>query len=343
MVTNGDEFRYLRCLFITVRWSAYCIFCVVAGYFMKDVIDQYQAKETYLGQSLKPITKIPTLVFCLDTQEKLQYGEDIRILYENNRKILQMGPQCFPNETIELTTIKYNCFKINSTSSLSVLETGAWRSFSIEVFSEDKPKAKVYFTSEDNYFGVLYDDWFNGKVYIQKLSASQSIQVSLQPSEYMYRSQDSDCSEESMIDLWRKNLYRVDFSLCPEKCTTDYVTGNILSLPICTNPSAMECPAFQLYQNYAKFKQEYRRPCYILEYAGSKNFDVFGGPNNSYTLTYKFASPEMTIEFKERLVFDTVNMIGSVGGTLGMCIGFSFSGIISTFLDFIQTKLIGSN
>ena len=61
MVTNGDDFRNMRCLFITVRWSAYCIFCLVAGYFMKDVIEQYQAKETYLGQSLKPITKIPTL------------------------------------------------------------------------------------------------------------------------------------------------------------------------------------------------------------------------------------------------------------------------------------------
>ena len=348
MVTNSGEFRNVSYLFITIRWSAYCIFCVVAGYFMKDVIEQYQAKETYLGQSLKPITKIPTLVLCFDSEEKLKYGEDIRIMYKNTQygddtKFLQSGQQYFPNETIEATTIKYNCFKINSTSSLSILEPGAWRSFHVEVFGKDKPEAKVYFTSEDNYFGVLFDDWFNGKVYIQKLSASQSIQVSFQPSEYMYRSQDSDCSEESMIDLWRENLHRVDFSLCPEKCTTDYVTGNILSLPICTNPSAMECPAFQLYQNYAKFKQEYRRPCYILEYAGSKNFDVFGGPNNSYTLTYKFASPEMTIEFKERLVFDTVNMIGSVGGTLGMCIGFSFSGIISTFLDLIQTKMIGSN
>ena len=348
MVTNSDGFRNLRCLFITVRWTAYCIFCLAAVYIMKDVIEQYQASETYLGQSLKPITKIPTLVFCFESREKVRYGEDTRILYKNilyddNTKVLQSGQQYFPNETIELTNIKYNCLKINSTSSLSILEPGAWRLFTVEVFSQDKPEVKVYFTSEENYFGVLFDDWFNGKVYIQNLSPTQSIQVSFQPSEYMYRSKDSDCSKQSMIDLWRGNLHKVNFSSCSEKCTTDYVTGNILSLPICTNHSAMECAGYQLYQNYAKLKQRYRRPCYILEYAGSKHYNSFGGPNNTYTLAYKFGSPEMTIEFKERLVFDTVNMIGSVGGTLGMCIGFSFSGIISTFLDFIQTKLIGSN
>ena len=347
MVTNGDDFRNVRCLFYTVRWSVYCIFCLVAGYFMKDVIEQYQAKETYLGQSLKPITKIPTLVFCFDSEEKLKYGEDIRIvfentLYEDNRKFLQIGPQYFPNVTIELTTISYNCFKINSTSSLSVLEPGAWRSFFVEVLSHDKLEVKVYFTSEENYFGVLFDDWLN-PVYIQKLKPRQSISVSFQPSEFMYRTENSDCSKQSMIELWQGNLHRVNLSSCPERCTTNYVTGNISSLPICTNQSAFECAANQFYQNYAELKLKYRRPCYILEYAGSKLYDTFGGPNNTYAIAYKFASSEMTIEFKERLVFDTVNMIGSVGGTLGMCIGFSFSGIISTFLEFIQAKLIGSN
>ena len=36
---------------------------------------------------------------------------------------------------------------------------------------------------------------------------------------------------------------------------------------------------------------------------------------------------------KELLVFDTNDMIGSIGGSLGLFLGFSFFGIISTFID----------
>ena len=52
-----------------IEWLVYLGFCLLAGYFMKDVIEQYQAKETYLGQSLKPITKLPTITFCVDNDE----------------------------------------------------------------------------------------------------------------------------------------------------------------------------------------------------------------------------------------------------------------------------------
>ena len=59
----------------------------------------------------------------------------------------------------------------------------------------------------------------------------------------------------------------------------------------------------------------------------------------SYIYLYNFLPPAMTVHYQERLVFDLVGMIGSVGGTLGMCIGFSFSGITSDFLNFLKSKV----
>ena len=47
----------------------------------------------------------------------------------------------------------------------------------------------------------------------------------------------------------------------------------------------------------------------------------------------------MTLHYTERYVFDVVGFVGSVGGTLGMCIGFSFIGLTSTVLDFIKTRM----
>ena len=50
---------------------------------MKDVIDQFQAKETFMGQSLKPINRMPTIVICmgLDNWQNWEYDKDVRIHY----------------------------------------------------------------------------------------------------------------------------------------------------------------------------------------------------------------------------------------------------------------------
>ena len=81
------------------------------------------------------------------------------------------------------------------------------------------------------------------------------------------------------------------------------------------------------------------RPCNILEYVGKTTQETVMKTSDEVTIAYGFAQPEMTVEYKERLVFDEVGIIGSVGGTLGMCIGFSFSGITSTLLEFITSKI----
>ena len=39
---------------------------------------------------------------------------------------------------------------------------------------------------------------------------------------------------------------------------------------------------------------------------------------------------------EEYLIYDTITMISSVGGTLGMCIGFSFTNIIANIFALIQ-------
>ena len=53
-------------IIIGIEWLVYLGFCLLAGYFMKDVIDQFQAKETFMGQTLKPITELPTVVICMN-------------------------------------------------------------------------------------------------------------------------------------------------------------------------------------------------------------------------------------------------------------------------------------
>ena len=46
----------------------------------------------------------------------------------------------------------------------------------------------------------------------------------------------------------------------------------------------------------------------------------------------------MKILYEEYLIYDNIHLIGSIGGTLGMCIGFSFTGIIQHCAIFFIKK-----
>ena len=51
---------------------------------------------------------------------------------------------------------------------------------------------------------------------------------------------------------------------------------------------------------------------------------------------YNFAPPKTETVHEEYLIYDAIGLIGSVGGTLGMFIGFSFSNTIGTLMKHIE-------
>ena len=62
---------------------------------------------------------------------------------------------------------------------------------------------------------------------------------------------------------------------------------------------------------------------------------LYKNQNITMGFRYKFSHNSTTI-YEEYLVYDSISMIGSVGGTLGMCIGFSFTGLISPLINLLQ-------
>jgi len=62
-------------------------------------------------------------------------------------------------------------------------------------------------------------------------------------------------------------------------------------------------------------------------------------PTNLATLTYFYAAgiSGLTVTIsKEYVLLDTAALIGSVGGSLGLFIGFSFSGFIETMFNYLK-------
>ena len=54
--------------------------------------------------------------------------------------------------------------------------------------------------------------------------------------------------------------------------------------------------------------------------------------------SFSFASQNVDV-FEEVLIIDEISLIGLLGGSLGLFIGFSFFGYITTFLDAVLDKI----
>ena len=63
------------------------------------------------------------------------------------------------------------------------------------------------------------------------------------------------------------------------------------------------------------------------------------GRGVSAIIRYQFAYPQVLTIYQEYLIYDGIGMIGSVGGSLGMFIGFSFSNAISSILNCLLLKV----
>ena len=84
------------------------------------------------------------------------------------------------------------------------------------------------------------------------------------------------------------------------------------------------------------------KSCSILEYKATIDFWSYKDESYNHTATISMRySPKVMRVYEEYLIYDLIGMTGSVGGTLGMFIGFSFYNVFLGILDFFQiiTKL----
>ena len=251
-------------------------------------------------------------------------------------------------ESFDLKQVDAKCFKLNGTIGQISGSSQFSKSLNIRFpYPSLIPESvQAFFTSEENSYGTYQREWFDGEVFERILNPGHYIIVSLKPIRYNYLKQDGQCTDKTFVEQWMPHLSKANFSTCPNarKCShhASFVTKNI---SLCgwgqANAYWRQCGEKVIDDNYKDFKTTvgFKRPCQILEYSGQLNFDKPRADKDTIFLKFQFSPPVMTVFYQERLVFDTVGMLGSIGGTLGMCIGFSFSGITSTFLDFVKSNM----
>ena len=172
------------------------------------------------------------------------------------------------------------------------------------------------------------------------------------PEKYHHLKMLSKCHEEPFYDCIATELDKFDFEgLCDKKCIPKlFRFGKNYTTPFCQNQMEDNCAngiIKKMVQNNQinnnnttqKFKSTCKKACNILQYSGNfmSNISPFRTRDNKsqYQFYYEFANSENRCNiFQEYLIYDTMGMIGSVGGTLGMFIGFSMTGVISSLIGY---------
>ena len=76
-----------------------------------------------------------------------------------------------------------------------------------------------------------------------------------------------------------------------------------------------------------------------LDYEDSKSAESYFGTKRNLQFILRSASNKRNI-FEETLIFDDIALVGSLGGSLGLFVGFSFFGYVTPLLEAAFEKVV---
>ena len=106
------------------------------------------------------------------------------------------------------------------------------------------------------------------------------------------------------------------------------------STPICETHEEWVCAWNMINPSFFNYTENpYPKSCTIVQYSGEVELKYQNDEAYQAYFSYNFAPPRTVMVQEEYLIYDTIGFLGSIGGALGLCIGFSFSNTITFLLD----------
>ena len=290
-------------------------------------------------------------------------GEDFELHYEVQTLgtiILKQGENqvlsdITGNHTIileKILTIFYgNCYKISSNlngENSSMVKY--FLKFNKTISFMEIPTVNIYLTSEENFFGIIGTIWLYGDELKFQLNQKSNdtgsltfFKLNAKKSKYLNKKA-IPCNDQAN-KCFTEQLLKIK---CRRKCvpSTLPLINSIeewKDIPECHSWDEFMCMAKGIillsYVESQPQKALCPRYCNQLEYTGNVQADL-----NAYELSglvgWSYSISSTTNVNEEYLVYDLPSLVGSVGGTIGIFVGFSVFDLIVTIIDNIQAKFI---
>ena len=185
-------------------------------------------------------------------------------------------------------------------------------------------------------------NFYEGDVQRVGLEMGEHKKLTFSPEKYVYLPSIRKCRQRPYKDLLIDNLLKNVQQNCTMPCKPDSdfsfcfamrQSEAIDQLPLCMNKNDTNC-----FKNSFDAAQEslniYSGPCTKHQYLMVSKFDNPIAEDTEIQLDMTFDPPRTTVR-EEYLIYDMVALISAIGGTMGLCIGFSFTHFTGTALTLI--------
>ena len=238
----------------------------------------------------------------------------------------------------ELFTLWYGfCYliKLSYTFNNQLIFTLTFNNQTLE--RNDIPTPQLYITSEENALGVLGMNWIYGTE-LRWSPKDKETGYKVTPIKRKTLSLKSHCNMNSnsncIFELIKQSNITCNKSCLPVK----FPNMDTILMPECDENNTIEefdCMKWELHKSLfynASFFCE--RHCNTMEYKGKQSFafKYHGSSRFSIEWRYILDSAKVTVQ-EEYLVYDSTGIVGAIGGTLGLFVGFSFREVANSFFD----------
>ena len=214
------------------------------------------------------------------------------------------------------------CHLIKYNTSVSVNGEKIRLQFIYKGLKLDKPEsAKILLSSSNGWHGIIMDDWPSFDPSISKIpieNRDYAAKVTLTDYRYMTGSTNF---EQCLVEQITRN------SNCETKCYP-FMFNFLPNLTLC-NPEEYDC------MNYALYKYRYNclQPLKTVQYR-STIYPGYKQKTKRSIFRFVIYFEKATKDIKEEVLITTTgSFIGSVGGSAGLFLGFSFFTYLSGFID----------
>lgn len=348
-----DIFKIIEIGLMIGLWGI-SIFC------MLDVFKKFKSEDSSFKQYQEPMLEHPTVFICFNPPQKnITYELDFHILSDQN--VLHIGNNTNANnDTVMLEEIKtlfyQNCYGVSTISSSPLRH--AYKILQVEFnntsIATNISTTDFFITTKNNSYGIMLYKWFDGEVLTYRIKKRNAIEIVLLAEKKIFLQSKTHCSEESTYKCSANVVMNYDFKGCSRKCIPSYFLESFPfyendKVQLCETDEEVTCFESHLIDIMAFIAANGPCPkaCTRTKFNGIVSYEGqithIKQIEDYSTLIYAIEAPASVTVHEEYLIYDLLGLVGSVGGTLGMFIGFSFINLISYTLAVIKKLFTKSN
>ena len=337
-------------LWLLIGWMLYLSLMATSIWFSWGVLDKFFRGEIGILQNEEQIKTHPTIVICMGLSK---YETDFKIQHWLAEKIdLEMGENYLEtiNEIITLTKIYTRdnglCYAINTTQKVDKRTKDTYILIRSVSSNYTLPTTiPVIFTSEMNSYGIIQRDWRDGEGFSFTTSGGNVKDIDLS----VEKNVNLNCNHRTFYEYVASRLSEANFENCNDSCLMTSLPNN--PFPICEDydkwygkdakgkESNCNWHILKDLVQHITINEEHLKTCVTTQYLGKITMDRKHEYKHAVFLYYKFSSPLKAKIYEEYLITDGFTLIGSVGGTLGLFIGFSIDNFVYSIMEFFRSTL----